>query len=186
MKLAHYAALALAVAPLVACADDQKPVVAPRGGTAQPTASAAATGAPTSASAGGQKPDDDPSRSQINISEEIRKACGIGNDQAFFAFDSANVRAQDKSLLETLARCFTSGALKGREMRLVGHADPRGDSEYNMVLGQRRADSVKSVIVSVGMTADKANTTSRGAMDATGTDEAGWTRDRRVDVVLGD
>jgi peptidoglycan-associated lipoprotein len=70
-------------------------------------------------------------------------------------------------------------------MRLVGHADPRGDEEYNMTLGNRRADNVKTAIVDAGLAASQVATTSRGEMDATGTDEASWEKDRRVDVLLG-
>jgi peptidoglycan-associated lipoprotein len=131
------------------------------------------------------KPDDDPSKGNINISDEIRKACGISDAEAFFAYDSANVRPQDKAVLAKLATCFTTGPLKGREMRLVGHADNRGDDDYNMILGQKRADNVKGAIVAAGMTAAKALTTSRGELDATGADEASWAKDRRVDIVLG-
>lgn len=131
------------------------------------------------------KPDDDPKKSNINISDEIRKACGITDAEAFFAYDSANVREQDKAVLQKLAVCFTTGPLKGREMRLVGHADNRGEEDYNMVLGQNRADNVKNAIVSAGMTAAKALTTSRGELDATGSDDASWQKDRRVDIVLG-
>src|SRR5262245_57608461 len=85
------------------------------------------TAAPT---ASNPKPDDDPSKGNINISDEIRKACGITDAEAFFAFDSANIRPQDQSVLTKLATCFTTGPLKGREMRLVGHADPRGEDDY--------------------------------------------------------
>jgi peptidoglycan-associated lipoprotein len=131
------------------------------------------------------KPDDDPKKSNINISDEIRKACGITDTEAFFAYDSANVREQDKAVLAKLAACFTTGPLKGREMRLVGHADNRGEEDYNMVLGQNRADNVKNAIVAAGMTAAKALTTSRGELDATGSDNASWQKDRRVDIVLG-
>jgi len=131
------------------------------------------------------KPDDDPSKGNINISDEIKKACGISDAEAFFAFDSANIRPEDKAVLTKLATCFTTGPLKGREMRLVGHADNRGEDDYNMLLGQRRADNVKAAIVSAGMTAAKALTTSRGELDSTGTDEASWSKDRRVDIVLG-
>ena len=131
------------------------------------------------------KPDDDPKKSNINISDEIRKACGITDAEAFFAYDSANVREQDKAVLAKLATCFTTGPLKGREMRLVGHADNRGEEDYNMSLGQNRADNVKGAIVSAGMTAAKALTTSRGELDATGSDDASWQKDRRVDIVLG-
>ena len=69
------------------------------------------------------KPDDDPSKGNINISDEIKKACGITDAEAYFAYDSANIRPQDKAVLQKLATCFTTGPLKGREMRLVGHAD---------------------------------------------------------------
>jgi peptidoglycan-associated lipoprotein len=131
------------------------------------------------------KPDDDASKGNINISDEIRKACGITDAEAFFAYDSANIRAEDKAVLTKLATCFTTGPLKGREMRLVGHADNRGEEDYNMLLGQRRADNVKGAIVSAGMTAAKALTTSRGELDATGADESSWAKDRRVDIVLG-
>jgi peptidoglycan-associated lipoprotein len=132
-----------------------------------------------------QKPDDDATKGNINISDEIKKACGISDAEAFFAYDSANIRAEDKVVLTKLATCFTTGPLKGREMRLVGHADNRGEEDYNMLLGQRRADNVKSAVVSAGMTAAKALTTSRGELDATGSDEASWSKDRRVDIVLG-
>ena len=131
------------------------------------------------------KPGDDPSQSNINISDEIRKACGITDTEAFFAYDSANVRAQDRAILKKLATCFSTGPLKGRELRLVGHADSRGDEEYNVVLGGRRADNVKTSIASEGLSEAKIATTSRGELDATGSDEASWAKDRRVDVVLG-
>jgi peptidoglycan-associated lipoprotein len=131
------------------------------------------------------KPEDDASKGNINISDEIKKACGISDAEAFFAYDSANIRAEDKAVLAKLAACFTTGPLKGREMRLVGHADNRGEDDYNMLLGQKRADNVKGAIVTAGMTAAKALTTSRGELDATGSDEASWSKDRRVDIVLG-
>jgi peptidoglycan-associated lipoprotein len=132
-----------------------------------------------------EKPGDVPTRSNIAISEDIKKACGITDADAYFAYDSANVRPQDQAILQKLAACFTSGPLKGRTMRLVGHADPRGDEEYNMVLAGRRADNVKSAINNAGLDNAKMATTSRGELDATGTDEAGWERDRRVDIMLG-
>ena len=161
------------------CASDPPPAAA------VPTASAAPTPPPPPAPKALEKPGDNPSQSNINISDEIRKACGITDTEAFFAYDSANVRAQDKAVLKKLADCFSTGPLKGRELRLVGHADPRGEEEYNMVLGGRRADNVKTVIAAQGLSAGKIATTSRGKLDATGTDEPSWAKDRRVDVVLG-
>jgi peptidoglycan-associated lipoprotein len=161
------------------CASDPPPA------PAAPTATAARSTPPPPPPKALEKPGDIPTQSNINISDEIRKACGITDTEAFFAYDSANVRPSDKAVLKKLADCFSTGPLKGREMRLVGHADPRGEEEYNMVLGGRRADNVKSAIAAEGLSAAKIATTSRGKLDATGSDEAGWAKDRRVDVVLG-
>ncbi|MEY2935229.1 MAG: hypothetical protein RL033_5978, partial [Pseudomonadota bacterium] len=58
--------------------------------------------------------------------------------------------------------------------------------EYNMVLGGKRADNVKAYLTSQSLPDRQAETTSRGELDATGTDDGGWTEDRRVDVILAD
>jgi len=174
-----YAAAIVLLSTIVAgCASDPPPA------PAAPTATAAPTPPPPAPKAL-EKPGDDPNKSNINISDEIRRLCGITDTEAFFAYDSANVRQQDRGVFKKLADCFSTGPLKGRELRLVGHADPRGDDEYNMVLGGRRADNVKSAITGQGLSAGKVATTSRGKLDATGTDEPSWAKDRRVDVVLG-
>ena len=164
---------------IVACGSDPPPPAAAPDTAAPPPPAAVAPPTPP------EKVGDVPSRSNINISEDIKKACGITDAEAFFSYDSANVRPQDKAVLTKLATCFSTGPLKGRQMRLVGHADPRGDEEYNMSLGNRRADNVKNAIVDAGLAASQVATTSRGEMDATGTDEASWEKDRRVDVLLG-
>lgn len=155
------------------------PTATPAGEMSPPTAVSAPTLSP-------EDPTDDPARGNINIDDAIKKACGITDSEAFFAFDSANVRPQDRAVLKKLADCFTTGPLAGREMRLVGHADPRGSEEYNRSLGNQRAENVRRVIVEEGLAAAKAVATSRGEDDAKGTDEASWAEDRRVDVVLGD
>ncbi len=58
------------------------------------------------------------------------------------------------------------------------------DDDYNMTLGQSRAASVATYLVHNGMQKEKTESTSRGAMDAIGTDEPTWARDRRVDMIL--
>ena len=132
-----------------------------------------------------EKAPDSPTASAVRISDEIIKACGISEPDAYFAFDSANVRPDDARVLDQVVKCFVSGPLAGRTLKLVGHADPRGGSDYNMTLGQSRADSVAGYITKRGMDKSKTESTSRGAMDATGTDDPSWARDRRVDVMLG-
>lgn len=123
-------------------------------------------------------------QSDIRIAEDIRRACGISDTEARFAFDSSLVRDVDYPILRKLVTCFASGPLARREMRLVGHADPRGDDEYNLVLGSSRADSVKRFLVQGGLSQAQVATTSRGEMDAKGTDETSFGKDRRVDILL--
>jgi peptidoglycan-associated lipoprotein len=127
-----------------------------------------------------------PQQAQLDIAPDIRRICGITEAQALFAYDSSRVQAGDHPVLDKLAQCFTTGPLAGRKMRLVGHADPRGDEEYNMALGGRRSASVKTYLVGAGLKDEQAETTSRGEMDAVGTDEATWAKDRRVQIVLAD
>ncbi len=133
-----------------------------------------------------KKQSDLPTQAQISIAQDIVKACGISDPDAYFAFDSAKITEQAERVGKELVTCFTTGPLKGRSLRLVGHADPRGSDEYNMVLGQHRADNYMQFLVSGGLPQDKATDSSRGEMDATGTDEATWALDRRVDVLLAD
>ena len=139
-------------------------------------------------SAGHQSPSSAPqeNRASISISHEIRKACGLREKDAYFDFDSARVTPQADRVLAGLATCFTAGPLRGKGMKLVGHADPRGDSEYNLVLGGKRADHVSAALAKKGLEHDRMSTSSRGEMDATGLDESGWASDRRVEVMLAD
>jgi peptidoglycan-associated lipoprotein len=124
------------------------------------------------------------SSSDVHISDEIRAKCGIPDADAYFAFNSASVTTRDRTPLDLVVRCFTAGPLKGHAAKLVGRADPRGPSDYNITLGQWRADAVEGYMTSRGLHKDEATTTSRGSMDATGNDERTWERDRRVDVLL--
>jgi peptidoglycan-associated lipoprotein len=121
----------------------------------------------------------------VAISEDVLRACNIPDGDAYFAFDSSQLTTFDHHPLDAVATCFTRGPMAGRKLDLVGHADPRGSSEYNVALGQSRADAVASYLGGRGMRSDRAAATSRGAMDATGRDETGWAHDRRVDVLLG-
>jgi peptidoglycan-associated lipoprotein len=153
---------------------------APEPKTPEPPAPTAT--APTPAPVANQDVESNPAT--IQISEDIRNACGIGNADAHFAFDEAMVRTKDTVVLEKLVECFSTGALKGRQMRLVGHTDNRGDEEYNYVLGERRANAIQTYLTGAGLSATQATSTSRGELNATGTDEVGWAEDRRVDIVL--
>jgi peptidoglycan-associated lipoprotein len=125
-----------------------------------------------------------PSASNVSISEEVLRACNIPDADAYFAFDSSNLTSFDHHPLDALGACFTSGPMAGRKLSLIGHADPRGAAGYNATLGQSRADAVATYLADHGMTRANVTTSSRGALDATGSDETGWAHDRRVDVML--
>jgi peptidoglycan-associated lipoprotein len=127
--------------------------------------------------------------SSLSVSDEIAKACGIqrpdGKQVApSFEFDSATLGQDDRDMLAQVAKCLTDGALRGRSVMLVGRTDPRGEEEYNMNLGGSRADTVRRYMQDLGVGKGNLATTSRGEIDATGKDEAGWAKDRRVDVQL--
>jgi peptidoglycan-associated lipoprotein len=124
----------------------------------------------------------------VNLSDEILRQCGVKVNQVQespkFNFDSTDLSNAEKDILNQVASCLTTGPLKGRKVQLVGRADPRGEQEYNMELGENRANTVKKYMTGLGVAADHVSLTSRGKLDATGTDEAGWAKDRRVDISL--
>jgi peptidoglycan-associated lipoprotein len=120
------------------------------------------------------------------MSSDLRNTCGIEDSGAApkFDFDSALLSAPDRSELDQLAKCMTTGPLTGKNVQLVGRADPRGEAEYNMNLGATRANAVKHYLAQLGITPSRFTTTSRGSLDAQGHDEATWAVDRRVDLDL--
>lgn len=144
----------------------------------------AAQAAPSAAPS--QKADtSSPTSGSIHIDERILKTCG-DLPTPKFAFDSASIHGEAADALRKVAQCFTTGPLKGRSIKLVGRADPRGPEMYNIALGQGRAASVGRFLTGAGVAQGQLRTMSKGAVDATGTDEEGWARDRRVDLLLAD
>ncbi len=129
-----------------------------------------------------------PAVTMIHVALDILEACDIRDASSgkspLFAFDSSSLSSDDQHLLGEVATCLTSGPLAGRTLALTGRADPRGSEAYNQSLGDRRASSVGGYLTQHGMSAANVNETSRGALDATGSDETGWMLDRRVDVDL--
>lgn len=99
-----------------------------------------------------------------------------------FNFESAELTDESKATLQRLAECMNKGSLKGRRVLLTGHCDNRGEYEFNMSLGAERAEVTKTFLSGLGLPTDRITTSSRGKLDAVGTDEAGWSRDRRVDI----
>lgn len=128
---------------------------------------------------------DSDTKSAVEIDSKIVKACG-DLPTANFAFDSAEVTGDAATALDALARCFVSGPLKGKGMKLIGHADPRGETEYNLGLGQKRAGSIADFLAKKGVGQGQMATSSKGEFEATGIDESGWQKDRKVEVLLAE
>jgi peptidoglycan-associated lipoprotein len=124
----------------------------------------------------------------VGVSDDIVRACSIqfsNVDRApKFDFDRSDLPPADRDVLAQIARCVTTGPLKGRALRLVGRTDNRGEPEYNMTLGSHRADAVRRYLDNLGVDDKRVSETSRGELDASGRDEAGYQKDRRVDITL--
>lgn len=103
---------------------------------------------------------------------------GCKLDTIYFDFNESVLSAEATSIIDRNATCV-KGA--NRSVSLVGHTDPRGTDEYNLALSERRAQSVRDRLVRLGVAGDKMQTLPRGELDASGTDETGWSRDRRVE-----
>jgi peptidoglycan-associated lipoprotein len=124
----------------------------------------------------------------VGVSDDLAKQCSLRfgkvDSAPKFGVDDADLLPADRDILQQIADCLLKGPLAGRRVQLVGHADPRGTEEYNLGLGTRRAESVRTYLERLGVPAARLAPTTRGELDASGSDEASWQRDRRVDVRL--
>ena len=124
--------------------------------------------------------DNDNNESSVSVDKSVSDMCNLPTPN--FDYNSANLSGTATNTLDALAQCFIDGPGKGKTLLIVGHADPRGDEEYNFGLGQRRADTVVSYLTGRGLSQPQIESSSRGELDAVGTDEGGWRRDRRVEI----
>jgi len=100
----------------------------------------------------------------------------------YYAFDVATVREADKPLVEAHARYLASH--QERKVRLEGNCDERGSNEYNLALGQRRADGVKRMLELGGAKPSQLESVSYGEEKpkAFGHSEVSWWQNRRTDI----
>jgi peptidoglycan-associated lipoprotein len=124
---------------------------------------------------------------QLGVASDLAAQCQLQlapTHAPNFEYDEFSLLPEDRAVLDRVATCITKGPLKGRALRLVGRADPRGTQEYNLGLGDRRAHTVGTYLARLGVASTQLATVTRGDLDAAGKDEAGWREDRRVDIVL--
>lgn len=97
-----------------------------------------------------------------------------------FDFDKYNIRPKDAEILKKNAEWFKANA--GKKARIEGHCDERGTVEYNLVLGQKRADSTKAYLVNLGVDGKTLETVSYGKEKPIdpGHNEEAWAKNRRA------
>jgi peptidoglycan-associated lipoprotein len=99
-------------------------------------------------------------------------------ESVYYGFNLSSLNSDAMNTLSQNAACLKK---TDRNVDLVGRADPRGTTEYNMALSDRRAQSARDYLRRAGVESARLKPVPRGNLDATGTDEASWARDRRVD-----
>lgn len=161
---------------LAACASEKPKEVAPEP-TAAPAAAAPAPAAATEAAAPAATVATDELNNPNNALLAARSA--------YFPFDVDAVQAADKPMVQAHGEYLGKNA--ARMVTVEGNCDERGSSEYNLGLGNRRANNVKKMLVLSGAKAAQVKTVSFGEEKprATGHSEAAWAQNRRADLNYG-
>ena len=168
-------ALSIVVASLVAACGSQEvkkdvPVADRTTPTTQPSRPATSTTtSPTTQPAIAANPLTDPK----NI---------LSKRSVYFDFDSNVVKDEFRPVVQAHARYLVDK--KDARIRVEGNCDERGSREYNLALGQRRAEAVKRVMTVLGVQEGRIETVSFGEEKpaAAGHDEAAWAQNRRSDI----
>ncbi|MBL8251527.1 MAG: peptidoglycan-associated lipoprotein Pal [Candidatus Competibacter sp.] len=101
----------------------------------------------------------------------------------YFEYDSANIRAESRPVIAANARALTNN--RRSVTQLEGHTDERGSREYNIALGERRANSVRQAMIAMGVSPQQIRVVSYGEERpaAAGQDEQSYALNRRVEIV---
>lgn len=152
---------------LVAACETAPETGAAAGGAGSSTGSGVATTQPAGPRAGSQED------LVVNVGDRI-----------FFDFDKYNVRADQRGQVEKWAAWLKRNP--SVRVTVEGHADERGTREYNLGLGERRANSVKDALVASGIDAGRLTTVSYGKERPAvlGSNEAAWAQNRRGVLVV--
>ncbi len=101
-------------------------------------------------------------------------------DRVFFDTDQSTIRQDGRDILNRQAEWLKK--YTNYQITMAGHCDERGTREYNLALGERRANAAKQYLVAQGIPASRIQTISYGKErpDPVGSDEAAWARNRRA------
>jgi len=107
----------------------------------------------------------------------------LAKRSVYFDYDSYVVRDDGKPVVESHAAYLNKN--KGRKILIQGNTDDRGSTEYNLALGQKRAEAVRKAMAALGVSEGQMEAVSLGEEKpkAMGTGEAVWAENRRADIV---
>ena len=107
----------------------------------------------------------------------------LAKRSVYYLKDVDAVQEQDKRTVQAYAKYLAEHP--NRSVRLEGHADERGSSEYNLALGQRRAEGVKKMLLVGGVKDGQIESVSYGEEKpmSTAHDETAWSQNRRTDLI---
>lgn len=107
----------------------------------------------------------------------------LAKRSVYFDFDSFIVKDEFKPVVEAHAKYLSAN--KGRKIVIAGNTDERGGREYNLALGQKRAEAVRKSLSVLGVSDAQMEAVSFGEEKpkATGSDEASWAENRRADII---
>jgi len=107
----------------------------------------------------------------------------VAADRIFFDLDQSEVDASDQATLRSQAAWLAKYPQK--RITIEGHCDERGTREYNLALGERRANATKNALAALGVDPSRITTISYGKErpDATGSDEESYAKNRRAVTV---
>lgn len=148
--------------------------------TASTAGAGAAAETTTSAGVSGEAVSAQPSTSTAGPTPGTQEDLVVNvGDRVFFDFDKAVIMAAAEKTLKRQAAWLTQYG--GVTVTVEGHCDERGTREYNLALGERRANAVKNYLVALGVDAGRIATISYGKErpEALGHNEAAWSQNRR-------
>ncbi len=127
--------------------------------------------------------DADAAAARAAAAEERMRRSALATRVFYFDFDVAEFRQADRDVLTYHARDLASNPSK--RIRLEGHADERGTREYNLALGERRANGILNYLIVNGAARNQIETVSYGEERPAdrATSEAAYQRNRRVEIV---
>ena len=119
-------------------------------------------------------------------SREARDFMANAEDRVFFAYDSSALTDNAEEVLDTQVNWLNMRRHSNVNVVVQGYCDERGTREYNLALGERRANAVKNYLVSQGVEADRISVISYGKERPAvlGNNEAAWAQNRRAVTVV--